>query len=185
MSRLPVAQKTLTSALGLANFSIKLSQQDTTSSFKHTNAFGLCYPPCLIHLTAPNVCFCHETGLNAYPTHPLLQSSVYSTLITQPCLHLARLKRSMIQNYLTFLVFALMFICARLLTAKLPESILSGNEFENIKYGETLSVSSSNSICTQFVTCLLTHYGNRKGPVCGNKLVLIYLCSLLLAESYT
>ena len=89
---------------------------------------------------------------------------------------------SMFQNYLTFLVFALLFIWAKLLTAKPPESILSGNEFENIQYGETKPVSFG--LCTQFVTSMLSHHGKRKGPVCRNKLVLIYLCSLLLPESY-
>ena len=45
-------------------------------------------------------------------------------------------------------------------------------------------IKSFDCTCTEFVASMLTTRGKRKGPVCRNKLVLIYLCSLLLAESY-
>ena len=69
-----------------------------------------------------------------------------------------------------------------LVTAKLPESVPSSHEIENIRYADSISFSSC--ACTQFVASMLNTHGKRKGPVCRNKLVLIYLCSLLLAESY-
>lgn len=87
----------------------------------------------------------------------------------------------MLQNYLSFLAFATLFICVRLITAKLPESVLSGEKIEDIRYAGKASLSSGS--CTQFVATMLCTRGNRKGPVCKNKLVLIYLCSLLLADS--
>ena len=44
--------------------------------------------------------------------------------------------------------------------------------------------SVQNGCCSQFVVSMLSTRSKAKGPVCRDKLVLIYLCSLLLAESY-
>ena len=88
----------------------------------------------------------------------------------------------MFQNYLSFTVFATLFICIRLATAKLPESVPSSNEIENIRYADSLSLSHGQ--CTQIFVSMFCSNSKRKSPVCREKLVLIYLCSLLLAESY-
>ena len=88
----------------------------------------------------------------------------------------------MFQNYLSFTVFATLFILIRLATAKLPESVPSSNEIENIRYADSLSVSPGQ--CTQIFVSMFCSSDKRKSPVCREKLVLIYLCSLLLAKSY-
>ena len=49
------------------------------------------------------------------------------------------------------------------------------------------NVASQNlkySLINAKVASMLSSHGKRKGPVCRCKLVLIYLCALLLAESY-
>ena len=40
------------------------------------------------------------------------------------------------------------------------------------------------SICSQFISSLRCTLPKSNGPVCRNKLVLLYLCSIMLAQSY-
>ena len=51
----------------------------------------------------------------------------------------------------------------------------------SVLFGES---SYKPSICTQFVMTMSCTMSKVKGPVCRRKLVLLYLCSLLLANSY-
>ena len=44
--------------------------------------------------------------------------------------------------------------------------------------------SSCSSLCNQLITSLRGTMSKQKGPVCRDKAVLLYLCSLLLAQSY-
>ena len=44
--------------------------------------------------------------------------------------------------------------------------------------------SSCSSLCNQLITSLRATMSKQKGPVCRDKAVLLYLCSLLLAQSY-
>ena len=85
------------------------------------------------------------------------------------------------QNQLSLLCLAILLICIRLTSAKLPCSVPSGDEIVNNRYADT---SPSPGQCLQFVVSIFCSHSKAKGPVCRDKLVLIYLCSLLLAESY-
>ena len=71
-----------------------------------------------------------------------------------------RQKLKMLQNYLSFTVIATLFICFMLATAKLPESVPSSDEIENIRYAESLSFSSGQ--CTQIFLSVFCSKSERK-----------------------
>ena len=88
----------------------------------------------------------------------------------------------MITHVFPLVVFSTVLICYQTFSPKEQShetTKLQG--IGNILFGETVY---KPSICTQFVMTMSCTMSKVKGPVCRRKLVLLYLCSLLLANSY-
>ena len=57
-------------------------------------------------------------------------------------------------------------------------------KYENESPGHAVSQDAKPTLSLNFFFTMRTSMTKQKGPVCRNRLVLLYLCSLLLAQSY-